>query len=620
MQFLFGFLMHFDLVNLFNQLGYPETAGLCHGLAIRWIEACLLNEEQLFLERLDAILARGLALKKDFVRAKAKKGKNLTAEDLACFDVMGFFDSLAVFQDPAAYSLFSGQRMDQGNVDLFSSSASSNKIRELGGLASVYSSSNLYHQEEIKNYFDSLTNLMDALDLPSDETLCFLLSSIKHSIALSYTKSRGWFFMDSNQYPPKSVSTAELPQLIAQAFFLPKDENYLAFTTRVITTQNNPKLTTLRDTFNQLEQRYLLTEERIEGNSHLSSLAQLLVANNELPKLKQLMSFNANIRQQLMDNSAILTLIAAQSGHVDVLAELAKCGVDLEQPALGEVKPIYFAVRYGHAAVVAELAKHGVDLDQLLFGEVAPIYFAVRYGHTAVVAELAKHGVDLNQLLSDEVTPLYIAAEYGHEAIVMDLISRNVDVDRPSAEGATPIFIAAQLGHRPVVELLLKQKANLNLHLIKSVKELIYFSVCMKDEQVIRRMNDFVIQQALKESPENKNIGLNTFFRWVMSSFDEMPEGSSTWFFNLFRSIANFMFYCVYRTTSIQVSPYDIALIMGHSDIANLLCPPQSQISLSSNRESFFSAPQNTSEPIAMKEQTEFFNDGVLQHYPLSAC
>ncbi|MDR3501794.1 MAG: ankyrin repeat domain-containing protein [Legionella sp.] len=612
--------MHFDLVNLFNQLGYPETAGLCHGLAIRWIEACLLNEEQLFLERLDAILARGLALKKDFVRAKAKKGKNLTAEDLACFDVMGFFDSLAVFQDPAAYSLFSGQRMDQGNVDLFSSSASSNKIRELGGLASVYSSSNLYHQEEIKNYFDSLTNLMDALDLPSDETLCFLLSSIKHSIALSYTKSRGWFFMDSNQYPPKSVSTAELPQLIAQAFFLPKDENYLAFTTRVITTQNNPKLTTLRDTFNQLEQRYLLTEERIEGNSHLSSLAQLLVANNELPKLKQLMSFNANIRQQLMDNSAILTLIAAQSGHVDVLAELAKCGVDLEQPALGEVKPIYFAVRYGHAAVVAELAKHGVDLDQLLFGEVAPIYFAVRYGHTAVVAELAKHGVDLNQLLSDEVTPLYIAAEYGHEAIVMDLISRNVDVDRPSAEGATPIFIAAQLGHRPVVELLLKQKANLNLHLIKSVKELIYFSVCMKDEQVIRRMNDFVIQQALKESPENKNIGLNTFFRWVMSSFDEMPEGSSTWFFNLFRSIANFMFYCVYRTTSIQVSPYDIALIMGHSDIANLLCPPQSQISLSSNRESFFSAPQNTSEPIAMKEQTEFFNDGVLQHYPLSAC
>lgn len=450
--------MHFDLVNLFNQLGYAETAGLCHGLAVRWIEASLLNEEQLFLARLDAILARGVNLKKDFALAKAKKGKNLTAEDFVCFDFMGFFDSLAVFQEPGAYSLFSGQRMDQGNVDLFSSSASSNKIRELGGLATVYSSSNHYHQEEIKNYFDGLTNIIDALDIPSDETLGFLLSSVDHSIALSYTKSRGWFFMDSNQYPPKSVSTAELPQLITQAFFLTIDENYLAFTTRGITTQNNPKLTTLRDTFNQLEQRYLLTEERIEGSLRLSSLAQLLVANNELPKLKQLMSFNADIRRQLMDNSAILALTAAQCGHVDVLAELAKCGVDLDQPALSEVKPIYLAVRYGHAAVVAELAKHGVDLDQLLFGDVAPIYFAVRYGHAEVVAELAKHGVNLNQLLSDEATPLYIAAEYGHEAIVMDLISRNVDVDRPSAEGATPIFIAAQLGHRPVVELLLKQK------------------------------------------------------------------------------------------------------------------------------------------------------------------
>lgn len=612
--------MHRDLVNLFNQLGYEKTPGLCHGLAIRWLEASLLNEEHLFLARLDAILARDIALKKDFDLVKSKKGKNLTAEDLECFEVMGFFDSLAVFQEAKAYSLYSGQRIDQGNVDLFSSLASSNKIRELGGLASVYSSSNIYHQEEIKNYFDSLTNLIDVLDIPADETLGFLLSSGNHSIALTYTKSRGWSFMDSNQYPPKLVSTAELPQLITYAFAMPRDKNYLAFTTRVITTQNNPKSITLRDTFNQLEQRYLLTEERIEDSSCLSDLAKLLVVNNELPKLKQLMSLNADIRQQLMDNSATLASIAAECGYVDVLAELAKCGGALDQLSLNGAKPIYFAVRYGQVAAVAELAKHGVDLNQLLFGVVAPLYFAVRYGHAAVVAELAKHGVDLNQLLSDEVTPLYIAAEFGHEAIVMDLISRNVDIDRPSTEGATPIFIAAQHGYRPVVELLLKQKANLNLHLIKSVKELIHFSVCTKDSQVVRRMNDFVIQQALKETPENKDAWLNTFFRRVMSSFNEMPEGSSTWFFNLFRTIVNFMFYCVYRTTSIQVSPYDIALIMGHSDIADLLCPPQPQINASSNRESFFSAPQNTSEPIVMKEQTEFFNEEILQQPPISVC
>jgi hypothetical protein len=57
--------------------------------------------------------------------------------------------------------------------------------------------------------------------------------------------------------------------------------------------------------------------------------------------------------------------------------------------------------------------------------------------------------------------------------------------------------------------------------------------------------------------------------------------------------MTDFLFYCVYGDLPIQLSPYDIALIMGHNDIAELLIPPQPQIKVSSRNESFFPVFRN---------------------------
>ncbi|MFJ1267724.1 ankyrin repeat domain-containing protein [Legionella lytica] len=600
--------MHSNLVNLFNQLGYEKTPGLCHGLAVRWIEACLLNEEHFFLARLEAVLARGVALKNDFTRAKAKKGKNLTAEDLACFEVMGFFDSLALFQNPSGCAIFRGQRTDQGNVDGFSSVASSNKMRELGGLASVYSASNLYYLEEIKSYFDMIANLIDVLDIPADETIGFLLSSVSHSIAVTYSKVRGWSFMDSNQYPPKSVSTDELPQLLAEAFFLPIEENRLVFTTQVITTQKNPKLVLLKDTLNQLDQRHLLTAEKLVDKSYSLSLLTLLVKNNEAQKFRQLMQFYPDL-SQLTTDSVALVYIAAEYGQVDILVELAKHGAELNQPSFGGAIPMYIAAFNGHRAIVAELVKYGAEPNKPSYNEETPLYVAVINGDAAMVAELAKHGVDLNQLLVGDPS-IFIAATLGHEELVRELIRHQVDIDQSSSEGATPLFIAVQEGHRSIVELLLKQKANLNLYLTKSAGRLSCFTSWNGDEKVAIRMNNFIMQQVLKETPENKNGWFYKFFRWLINSFNDMPEDGSTWYFNLLKSITIFLFYCVYGDTPIQISPYDIALIMGHNDIAELLSPSPEQIKISSSSESFFSVSQNVFTFLS-QEQVEWVDKGA---------
>ncbi|CAM4493834.1 MAG: hypothetical protein LEGION0403_FIIPPAGN_00483 [Legionella sp.] len=95
---------------------------------------------------------------------------------------MGFFDSLASFQDFAGYSI-----------------ASSKKIHELGGLVSVYLASNLYYQEEIKSYFNDLTNLIDVLDIPTDDTA--MLVSIAAQNTSDPTLKEQTEFVDKRIFP-----------------------------------------------------------------------------------------------------------------------------------------------------------------------------------------------------------------------------------------------------------------------------------------------------------------------------------------------------------------------------------------------------------------------------------
>ena len=66
--------------------------------------------------------------------------------------------------------------------------------------------------------------------------------------------------------------------------------------------------------------------------------------------------------------------------------------------------------------------------------------------------------VDINGTFLGQATPLFIAAAKGHVALVRQLLSSpNIDVNRPGTKnGSTPLFVAAEKGHVQVVEALLE--------------------------------------------------------------------------------------------------------------------------------------------------------------------
>ncbi|HAU1297399.1 TPA: hypothetical protein JBI36_14595 [Legionella pneumophila] len=73
--------IHNAVLACFVKLGYSDVEGVCHGISIRWLEACLLGEEHVFHERikhLERIVSSGQDIVKLMEAVKEKKGKNLS--------------------------------------------------------------------------------------------------------------------------------------------------------------------------------------------------------------------------------------------------------------------------------------------------------------------------------------------------------------------------------------------------------------------------------------------------------------------------------------------------------------------------------------------------------------
>lgn len=201
--------IHVSMINLLISLGYTRTPGCCHGFSLRWLEACLLGEEHVFKERIEAIDNAGYSLIHWINAAINKKGQNLTENDYKFLDILSFLDGLELYQSPHRHFSTFNTPLTQDDVDIISHVASSVDILSRGGLARVYSEPGIYTKNEIKDYLDGLGLVIENACVPSKEPLGIVLSSHNHTIALTYTPGKGWDFMDINQYPSKSFQINE---------------------------------------------------------------------------------------------------------------------------------------------------------------------------------------------------------------------------------------------------------------------------------------------------------------------------------------------------------------------------------------------------------------------------
>jgi ankyrin repeat protein len=476
---------HTSVLSLRKKLGYHGTKeGCCHGVTMRWIEACLLNEEKIFDTRIRKINDEGKSLveKIDEVKLKAREHQELTQEDKELLDILAFYESLELYQMPSKFSdTFNvDEAYSQHDAAAISNIAASDQIKERGSLAVIYSEPGIYTADEISMYLDELANTINESGNTND-IFGVLLHNVNHAIGLTYQPRKEWRFMDINQYPPRLFQKSQdVVSMIAKGFA--NNSPYFAFNTSMIVTGDHAKqLDSLREQLDIVKNSHVITKEIAQREENIN-----------------------------------LIHLAAEYGDANLILDLAKAGADLnKQNTNGPgATPVFIAAQAGHANVITALAEADADINKGYKGGVTPAIVAAHAGHARAITALAKAGADLDQEAHNGATPLAMAIQSRHDNAITALLDGGADINKITNVG-TPLFIAAKKGYTDMVDLLLAYKANANIPYVTSADKL-RAMVAKRSELTQSRMNT-IIQRQLDAGEKEDAISIKPYdIAWIM--------------------------------------------------------------------------------------------------------
>lgn len=192
---------------------------------------------------------------------------------------------------------------------------------------------------------------------------------------------------------------------------------------------------------------------------------------------------------------------------------------EMPQQLLSDLLP--YAARNGHIQTIRLLYTLGIKFDA---NDRNSLGYAATNGHLAVVIEILNSGININLLLLDRhSSALHLACEYNHISLVKYLLDNNADINfvKPN-HNVTSLFAAAQFNNEIILRLLLSRHANEFIPLKRTKNDLIKFAEG-KSIAVQERMKDFLDKSA--------------------------QEGNQT----------------------VEMLPLDIAIVMGNTNVANIL-------------------------------------------------
>jgi hypothetical protein len=125
--------------------------------------------------------------------------------------------------------------------------------------------------------------------------------------------------------------------------------------------------------------------------------------------------------------------VAAQAGHLDVVAALLAHGADPNLARTSDgATPILMASTAGYPSVIVALLAHGADPNSATSGGdgTSIVWAAAANGHVEAVKVLLAHGADPNLVRTDNgISPINIAAYHGHLQVVSALVAGGADPD-----------------------------------------------------------------------------------------------------------------------------------------------------------------------------------------------
>ncbi len=413
-----------------------RDGGYCHGFTLKWLEACILGQEELklFLRHVDIILAIEPSVFVTNIEAiTGKNGVDLTDLEMALLDIETLMEDLDMYQGPGYFEDLFGARISQHSYAEMSQLAGSNGIKAQGGLITVYSEPCVFQTSEIKAYLDDLKNIMDQ-QASSNNTVGFVLGNIDHTMGLCYDlTSKNWILMDFNDWPPvPSVRTKIIAQKIMDGFNPDYSAPYITFDISVISTVQN-------------QNSMLSTQLLALRASHLSHLPQ-------------------DINSRFTEDS--LSTISALFGHLDfVKALLAKQGA---RPTLEEKSlTLFLAIQGGYTPIVNLLLENGVNPNfKRRKDGLTPLSLAVLYQHAEITRVLLIAGA-LPNLFFEKKSPLYKAVENGDLVITRMLMRQGANPNLINLDnGKTPLSIAKTHGDPEIYDCLSQGERTYNASIL----------------------------------------------------------------------------------------------------------------------------------------------------------
>lgn len=457
---------HDDLIKISNALGYDKKLGFCHGFTLRWLEAVLLQQENIFYKRIEYILNEGAEkLSTEVNLAKAKKGINLTPEDRKNLEVLSFFDAIEIFQNPEVCSGMLGiePNVHQNDIELVSALASSDQIQLLGALKKIYSQSFIFNKNKIEEYLEDLATVLDSIPNPTDAPYAFLLEDQTHTMGLSYYPKNGWGFLNINTYPVAYFSkkkTSLLARMIYQTYSTDSQKD-VPFNISLVTTGSDARIPTLIKSLDKLKMEHDLSvslPDELEVGLFLRYSAMFKHTSNIVHIAEQGVYLDDS---DSYGDTAVHEAIYA--GDVYSVFELGYWGADLTKTNKKGRTPAASAAKYGHAEIIALLGDFQIDLSLPASLGRSPAYYAAKFGKSLVLAELVKQGVDLNAPPLDLENRLdLVAAKFNHPAVIRELKKHNFDFNQLGINGYAPLHVAVINGSLEAFRTLLDEGAELN--------------------------------------------------------------------------------------------------------------------------------------------------------------
>jgi ankyrin repeat protein len=138
--------------------------------------------------------------------------------------------------------------------------------------------------------------------------------------------------------------------------------------------------------------------------------------------------------------------------------------------------PLLLAARSGHLDLVRLLLKHGAEVNAKSKSEQTPLHGACWNGHASVAKLLCDHGANSNAKNRFGQTPLHWAAHYGHADVVRVLLAEGALVKARNEDGETPLdkaqsSVLKSAGRTAVIQLLQRSQTTLKFFAIIFAKK-----------------------------------------------------------------------------------------------------------------------------------------------------